>query len=292
MPNLGLVCITTSDRVRYRTMTRKRLLQLSDQQQRRALEELYSANLARLNAAIDFCEEQGIKLYRLSSSLFPFADDRLGEEVLGGFSETMRRIGERATELGIRLVMHPDQFVVLSSDSESVIENSVKILKMHARTLDMLAQPRNSWAAMQLHGGKGDRAARLVSVIRDLPSNIRARLALENDERAYGAREILDICRAAGVAMVFDAHHHIVHEKLNSYDDPSLGEMLALARETWPMPEWQMVHISNGLETFNDPRHSDLITTMPAAYRDAPWIEVEAKLKEVAIEKLRAEWLD
>jgi hypothetical protein len=58
MPNLGLVCITTSDRVRYRTMTRKRLLQLSDQQQRRALEELYSANLARLNAAIDFCEEQ------------------------------------------------------------------------------------------------------------------------------------------------------------------------------------------------------------------------------------------
>ena len=66
MPNLGLVCITTSDRVRYRTITRKRLLQLSDQEQRRALEELYSANLERLNAAIDFCEEQGIKLYRLS----------------------------------------------------------------------------------------------------------------------------------------------------------------------------------------------------------------------------------
>ena len=292
MTNLGLVCITTSDRVRYRTMTRKRLLQLSDKEQRLALEELYSANLERLNAAVGFCEEQGIKLYRLSSSLFPFADERVGEEALSGFGETMRRIGERAIALGIRLVMHPDQFVVLSSDSEAVIENSVKILRMHARTLDLLAQPRTAWAAMQIHGGKGDRAARLVSVIRDLPDNIHKRLALENDERAYGAPEILGVCRAAGVAMVFDAHHHVVHEKLDSYDDPSIGEMLALARETWPVPEWQMVHISNGRESFNDPRHSDLITVMPPAYRDAPWIEVEAKLKEVAIERLRAEWLD
>jgi UV DNA damage endonuclease len=291
-PNLGLVCITTSDRVRYRTITRKRLLQLSDTEQRRSLEELYNANLKRLGAAIDFCEEQGIKLYRLTSALFPFADERVGEEALYGFSETMKETGARATALGIRLVMHPDQFVVLSSDSEAVIENSVKILKMHARTLDMLAQPRSAWAAMQIHGGKGGRAHRLVSVIRELPDGIRTRLALENDERAYGAMEILEVCRAAGVPMVFDAHHHIVHERLESYDDPSIERILALARETWPEPGWQMVHISNGRESFNDSRHSDLITTMPAAYHNAPWIEVEAKLKEQAIEKLRAEWLD
>ena len=224
--------------------------------------------------------------------MFPFADESVGEETLAGFGETMSRIGERATALGIRLVMHPDQFVVLSSDSPTVIENSIKILRMHARTLDMLAQPRSSWAAMQLHGGKGNRGERLVSVIRDLPDNIHSRLALENDERAYGASEILEVCGAAGVPMIFDAHHHVVHERLESYDDPGIARMLALARETWPDPEWQMVHISNGRESFNDPRHSDLITTMPAAYRAAPWIEVEAKLKEQAIEKLRGEWPD
>jgi UV DNA damage endonuclease len=290
-PNLGLVCITTSDRVRYRTITRKRLLQLTASEQNRALEELYAANLHRLGAAIDYCEEQGIKLYRLTSALFPFADERVGEETLAGFSETMRQIGERASTSGIRLVMHPDQFVVLSSDSPAVIENSIKILRMHARTLDMLAQPRTSWAAMQLHGGKGDRAERLVSVIRDLPDNIHSRLALENDERAYGALEILEVCRAAGVPMIFDAHHHVVHERLDSYDDPSVARMLAGAKETWPDPDWQLVHISDGRESFNDPRHSDLITRIPAAYRAAPWIEVEAKLKEQAIEKLRGEWL-
>ena len=91
--------------------------------------------------------------------------------------------------------------------------------------------------------------------------------------------------------MVFDAHHHVIHEGLDSYDDPSVAEMVAAARTTWPDPEWQLVHISNGRTAFNDRNHSDLITVMPSSYRNAPWIEVEAKLKEEAIAKLRQEWL-
>ena len=39
--------------------------------------------------------------------------------------------------------MHPDQFVVLSSDSEDVVANSVKILQMHADIMDLLDQPRS-----------------------------------------------------------------------------------------------------------------------------------------------------
>jgi UV DNA damage endonuclease len=69
-----------------------------------------------------------------------------------------------------------------------------------------------------------------------------------------------------------------------------VAEMLAKARETWPNPEHQLVHISNGREGFNDRQHSDLISTMPAAYARAPWIEIEAKNKEEAIAGLRT-WL-
>ena len=64
--------------------------------------------------------------------------------------------------------------------------------------------------------------------------------------------------------------------------------MLAAARATWPVPAHQVVHISNGREGFNDRQHSDLITTMPAAYVEAPWIEIEAKSKEEAIDGLRS----
>ncbi len=290
-PQLGLVCITTSDAVRYRALTRKRLLQFDAPVQKAMLRELYADNLLRLNRALDFCSERGLKLYRLTSGLFPFADDEAGADVLEEFGAEARRTGERATTLGIRLVIHPDQFVVLSSDSEQVVANSIKILQTHAHVLDLLAQPRTSWTVIEIHGGKGDRAERLVEAIRALPDAIRTRLALENDEYAYSAQQILEVCRAASVPMVFDAHHHVCREKLSSYEDESVAHFLDAARETWPRPEWQLVHISNGRTAFNDRHHSDFVTEMPSSYARAPWIEVEAKQKELAIEKLRDEWL-
>jgi UV DNA damage endonuclease len=289
-PQLGLVCITTTDAVRYRTVTRKRLLQFEESEQRTLLRELYADNLRRLNGALDFCSERGIKLYRMTSALFPFADDALGQEVLEEFRIAIGQTGRRAKELAIRLVLHPDQFVVLNSDSPQVIRNSIKILESHARVMDMLEQPRSNWALIEIHGGKGARSERLVEVTRDLPEAVHSRLAFENDEYTYSAGEILEVCRKAGVAMVFDAHHHLVHEKLESYDDESVSEMLSAARETWAVPQWQLVHISNGRDSFNDRNHSDFIEAMPRAFRNAPWIEVEAKQKELAVEKLQAEW--
>jgi UV DNA damage endonuclease len=290
-PHLGLVCITTTDAVRYRALTRKRLLQLDDDEQRRVLRELYADNLARLNAALDFCAARGISLYRMTSGLFPFADDEAGGRVLEEFRCELAATGGRAGQMGVRLVLHPDQFVVLNSDSPQTVANSIKILETHARVMDLLELPRSPWALIEIHGGKGGRGERLVEAVRRLPENIRSRIAFENDEYIYSASEILDICLSANVPMVFDAHHHVVHEKLDSYDDPSIERMLRAARETWPVPEWQLVHISNGRASFNDRHHSDLIEEMPAAYRLAPWIEVEAKHKELAIERLQARWL-
>jgi UV DNA damage endonuclease len=284
MPScLGLVCITNSKEIRYRTITRTRLLAGSLDTQHKLLDDIYRDNLQTFEKALRYCEREGIALYRIPSSIFPFFDEEIGRAVMAPLSAALARAGGRATALGIRLVMHPDQFVVLSSDSPAVVANSIKILQMHADIMDGLQQPRSPWALLEIHGGKSDRSDQLVAVIATLPDAIHSRLGLENDEYAYGADAILAICRRSGVPMVFDAHHHIVHEKLSSYDDPSVGAMLTLARSTWTDPSQQLVHISNGRTSFNDRQHADLIATMPASYRDAPWIEIEAKSKEEAI---------
>jgi len=289
-PNLGLVCITASKDIRYRTITRKRLLEQSLDTQRKLLEDIFRDNIQTFDAAMRYCQQAGIALYRLPSSIFPFADEPIGRAILETLAPALARSGQRATDGGIRLVMHPDQFVVLSSDSPAVDENSVKILHMHADIMDLLAQPRSPWALLEIHGGKANRADALVASIDRLPDAIRCRLGLENDEYAYGAEEIHAICLRAGVPMVFDAHHHIVHDKLDSYEHPSVAEMLRKARATWANPAHQLVHISNGREGFNDRQHADLIATMPSSYAQAPWIEIEAKSKEEAIAGLRP-WL-
>jgi UV DNA damage endonuclease len=110
-PELGLVCITASDQVRFRAMTRKRLLQLSLSEQEQALRTLYRENLRRLAGAVEFCHNHAIRLYRLTSALFPFSDEPLGADILTELSAELRPAGQRANELGIRLVLHPDQFV-------------------------------------------------------------------------------------------------------------------------------------------------------------------------------------
>ena len=291
IPELGLVCISASKTVRFKTITRKRLFQFDLPEQERLLRELYAENLRRLGIAIEFCANHNIRLYRLSSALFPFADEPMGAAILAEFAAGMSLIGEQATQLGVRLVLHPDQFVVLSSDRPEVIENSIKILSMHARIFDLLGLPRSTWALINIHGGKGDRAERLIDSIRNLPDNIRLRLTLENDEYTYGAEQMVSICQAAGVPQLFDAHHHVIYQKVDSYEHESVLAAFEAARSTWEIPEWQVVHISNGAESFLDQRHSDYITVMPSCYRQASWIEIEAKQKEFAVQKLQKEWL-
>jgi UV DNA damage endonuclease len=90
--------------------------------------------------------------------------------------------------------------------------------------------------------------------------------------------------------MVFDCHHHVIKENLSDYNHPSVTKFTKLAATTWPRPEWQLVHISNGDSAFLDRYHSPHITMMPRAYKTVPWIEIEARAKEQAIAALSACW--
>jgi UV DNA damage endonuclease len=289
LPHLGLVCITVGPEVRYRTTTRTRFLALDELRQRALLDALYRHNLQTLFNAVDYCHAKRIRLYRVTSNLFPQVDHPVGRQTLESLRDAMSGFGVYAESKNVRVVMHPDQWVVLNSDRPEVITQSIAIMRDHALAFDLLGLPRSPWSMLLVHGGKGNRADVLVDTIARLPENIRARLALENDESCYSANQILDVCRLANVPMVFDAHHHVVREKLDTYEHPSVAEMTLAARDTWrPHPGWQIVHLSNGVASFADPRHSDLITAFPSAFLDAPWVEVEAKGKENAIEPLRA----
>jgi UV DNA damage endonuclease len=286
-PRLGLVCLTLGPEVHFKTITRARFLAMSPHEQAPKLRDLYAQNMAVLFNALQFCTKRKIHLYRMPCEPFPMSEHPTGKKVLLEVSGQLANFGPQAEQLGIRVLMHPDQFVVLNSLSPHVVTQSVGILERFGLVFDLLKLPRSTWAPLIIHGGKGGRPNELVSVIQDLPAPIRTRLVLENDERAYSAREILDICQRAGVPMVFDPHHHVVKEKLDSYEHPSIAEMVRKSRDTWPHPYWQLAHISNGREFFGDPRHSDLITTMPTALLEVPWVEVEAKAKEEAIFQMR-----
>ena len=288
MPHYGLVCITRGPELRYRTVTRKTYLGLGEAGRAR-LKDIYQHNLNVLFKAVRYCAARGIQLYRMSAKLFPLAtwEDRIGAEVLRELEPEMASFGQHAYRHDVRVLVHPDQFVVLNSERPEVVEASIRELEHHAYVFDQLNLPRSHWAAMNIHGGKGGRADELVKAVRALPGSIKRRLTLENDEHIYSAAEILRVCQRADVPMVFDAHHHVVKEGLPDLHHKSVSEFTELARETWSPKEWQVVHLSNGKDSPQDRRHSDLIETVPETYSKVGWVEVEAKGKEEAVAELR-----
>jgi UV DNA damage endonuclease len=291
-PNFGLVCITFDDTIRYRTITRTHYLKFDEVERRKKLGELYCYNLHKLFQALEYCHRHDIHLYRVTANLFPLSDweDGIGRQVFNEMMPLMTGFAARAEALGIRVIVHPEQFVVLSSESASVRENSINVLAQHAFLFDALGLPRSSWAAVNIHGGKGGRANELIEVVQELPEAIKSRLTFENDEYAYTSAEILEVCEQTGVPMVFDAHHHLIHEGLETLNHPSVVEFTKLARQTWQPQDWQIVHLSNGRDNARDQKHSDTIHTVPESYRRVSWIEIEAKAKEVAINDLKGLW--
>lgn len=290
LPELGLVCLSSDEQCRFRAITRTRYLSLPDEQREKDLHAIYWDNVQRLHFTLGYCARRNIRLYRATSALFPMSDEAAGDATLRGMAAMLASVGRRAKALGIRVVLHPDQFVVLNSESEKTRAVSRLILDKHALAFDLMGLPQTTWSLMNVHGGKAGRGDELVAIIKDLPKNVRSRLTLENDEYSYGAEEIVDICGRAKVPMVFDCHHHVIKENLDSYDHPSVAKYTKLAAATWPKPDWQVVHVSNGETAFLDRYHSLHITMIPKAFRQVPWIEVEARGKELAISGLRENW--
>jgi len=61
-----------------------------------------------------------------------------------------------------------------------------------------------------------------------LPDRIRKRIILENDDKSYTARDVLDICKDIKIPMVLDIHHH---KCVNNGE--KLEELLPEIFDTW-----------------------------------------------------------
>lgn len=254
------------------------------------IRNVYLHNARKLRDVLRKAAASGIRLFRISSAMFPLSD-KVDRKVwdCDEIKAELAAAGKYAMERGIRLTTHPGQFCVLSSDSDDVVANAIKELEHHAWMFDAMGLPRTPHAAINVHGGKADRSSRLIDAIRSLPEASRNRLTLENCETCYSLVDLLPVSLETGVPIVWDSHHHV-------FNDGGLTpeEACAAALETWSNKVRPLQHISNtepGLEggSFTERRkHSDMIHYVPECQRillmnDEIDVEVEAKLKNFAV---------
>ena len=116
-------------------------------------------------------------------------------------------LGETARANDVRLSFHPDQFVVLASDREEVINKSIEEFEYHvdmARFMGYGKTFQDMKINVHISGRQGPEGIR--KAYKKLSQEARNCITIENEEISYGLDDCLEL--ADIVPIVLDIHHH------------------------------------------------------------------------------------
>jgi UV DNA damage endonuclease len=176
------------------------------------LKEIVKSNLDGLYEILKFNVERNLLFFRISSDLVPFASHPINQfNWQEYFEKDFKNIGNFIKSNNIRISMHPDQFVLLHSPRENVVESSVRELEYHADILDLLGLDSSHKLQIHIGGAYGDKEGskkKFIEKHKSLPEKITQRLVIENDDRIYSVKDCLDINNEIGIPILFDNFHH------------------------------------------------------------------------------------
>jgi len=251
--------------------------------------DLVLQNVADLERIIDWNEENGIKMYRMSSEMFPWATEYEFTDLKdwNEIQKILQRCGAKATMYKQRLSFHPGPFNVLVSPKENVVLNTIKDLEVHGRIMDAMGLSKTPYNKINIHcnGVYGDKLAamnRFCDNFKLLSNSVKSRLTIENDDKAsmYSVKDLMYIHNAIKIPIVFDYHHHTFNT-----GDLSEEAALGLACSTWPKGIRPATHYSESKIGSKPQAHSDYVERIPETYGNIVDIMVEAKQKDLAILK-------
>ena len=175
-------------------------------------------NTRDLLRILEWNAENGFEVFRVTSTLFPWASEYQWEELpnFEAIKDNLQAAGKIAQSTGQRLSFHPGPFNCLASPNKQIVDNCIRDLSIHGDIMDMMGMPRNHFAKINIHIGAsyGDRETALNTWCRNfekLPENVRTRLTVENDDRPnlYSTKMLYDsVYKRLDVPVVFDSHHH------------------------------------------------------------------------------------
>jgi UV DNA damage endonuclease len=200
-------------------------------------------SLEYLAAILEYLSRHEIRMYRLTSDLAPYATHpdlpqfhRQVDECAGELAQ----VGARARALDIRLSSHPGQYIVLNSENARVVDGAIRDLEVQAALLDAMGCGPEAVVVLHVGSAQGDALGRFEAGFARLSPAAQARLVIENDDRTFSLREVLDLSQRTGLRVVWD----ILHHHCNDPDGIPDREALELALATWPDDVTPKIHYS------------------------------------------------
>lgn len=296
--NYGYCCINTTLRTEKPSITTNRSMIKRTYADKGIVyaSELALQNVKDLVKIINWNNKNGIKLFRISSDMFPWMSEYELSDLpeYNKIKNILRGAGKIAMDNGQRLTFHPGPFDVLASLTQRVIDKCIIDLNKHGEIMDLLGLPRDHSAPINIHvnttqGGKNEAMERFCENFTLLNESVRTRLVVENDDKEsqYTTEDLHEgVYSKVGVPVTFDYHHHWCHPGKLTQEDA-----LKLAATTWPKNIKQLVHYSScqmiheNSEQTNKRAHADYIYEYIETYGLHLDIELEVKAKELALQK-------
>jgi UV DNA damage endonuclease len=297
---LGLCCINTVLREKKPPIFCSRTMKIKTIE-KNGLEYLKTKiidNLKDLIKLIIWNEQNGIKVLRMSSDLFPHKSNKQVENYDFDFAkELLKQVGDLAKKFNHRLTFHPGQYNVVGTPNETAFQQTIADLSYHAEVMDLMGLDQNS--VMVVHGGgiyndKEKTVNRWCEQFELLPDIVKKRLVIENCEKCFSIEDCLIVSKRVNIPIVFDTHHYTCYNLLHK--DIILKQpeyYIPLILETWIKrnikPKFHVSEQGSG----RTGHHSDFIEVIPKYLLEIPKkyninidIMIEAKAKEQAIFKL------
>ena len=184
--------------------------------------EITKNNLDSLYEIIKYNVKNNFHFYRLTSKLVPLAThDKIDFDYITPLLDEYKKIGKLINDNNIRVDTHPDQYAVLNSMDSKIVKNTVEILEYHYKIMDAIGIKDK---IIILHVGSsacGKKASitRFINNFNKLPNHIKKCIAVENDDKVYNIKDVLELCHKINVPMVLDYHHFICNNEKEDIND-------------------------------------------------------------------------
>lgn len=283
--NLGYACINMSladeGITTNRGMIRRTFLEKGVQY----ASQLALQNVQALLKVLQWNVDHGIKVFRITSDLFPWASEYKLEE-MPDFSE-IRSLLEEAGKLPIRVSTHPGPFNKVAGTG-ATLKNTIKDLEIHSQLFDLMGLSPSHWNKINIHvggayGDKEETIRRFAQNFRLLSQGLQKRITVENDDKPglYTVAELKPLYEATGIPIVFDYFHHRLHPGLQNEEEAFL-----MAYDTWDVRP--IFHYSSSRKEKEDSTakreaHSDYVHEEISTYGKDVDIVLETKMKEKSI---------
>jgi len=208
--------------------------------------DLISNNLNSLENNIDYNIKNNIRLFRISSDLIPFGSSPVNKIPWWNiFSEKLQKIGSKIQKSGMRVSMHPGQYTVLNSPSLDVVQRAIDDLKYHTKVLDTLMVGAEHKIVLHIGGIYNDKKQaidRFISNYNHLEESVKQRLVIENDDKSYNIKDVLEIGIKLNIPVVFDNLHNYINP---SEEEKNQIDWINECKKTWrPKDGYQKIHYS------------------------------------------------